>query len=310
MCARTVVFSAVLAASLATAVPAAAADGCKPTFPSVEFEQSLPAGPVTVRTAGLDAGLAARAAADVQAAADLIHGELGGLDGVEACIFAGELPLDAVALGWPEGQRLRAISFGPERVLVLSAWQIGLLADASALGLAHQAQWAVGAGRYPDPLGGAVAQWYAGRLDDRLARDHAAMRYANLIRAIPEDIPWTEGTIPERLLWNPEFQLSPIGDFVDHVVRTEGLGALRDPDAAVLRRAQESWQRTLLAEATGSETGTKGWIRGVIVVGLILAMGLALAVGAFMQRRRMRRATVRETLPVREPPARVASPPD
>ncbi len=279
-------------------------------FPDVEFEESLPAGPVTVHTSGIAAELASRLARDVAAPAELIDAELGGLEGVEVCAFAGELPLDAQALGWPAGQRLRAIGFAHERVLVLSAWQVGLFADAAALGLAHQAEWAIGDGHYPDPLGGAVAQWYAARLDDRLARDHATMRYANLVRAVPEEIPWTEGTIPERLLWNPEFQLSPIGDFVDHLVRTEGLGVLRNPDAAALRRAQESWQRGLLAEATGSETGTKGWIGGVIVVGLILTMGLALGVGGYVQHRRQRRVKARKTVPVREPPAPVGRPPD
>ncbi len=308
---RIAIFAAVVTTAAAgAAAPAGAAGGCTATFPDVEFAAPLPAGAVTVRTSGVAAELAARLARDVAGPAELIHGELGGLDGVEVCAFAGELPLDSVALGWPAGQRLRAVSFGPERALVLSAWQVGLFADAAALGLAHQAEWAIGDGHYPDPLGGAVAQWYAARLDDRLPRDHAAMRYANLVRAIPEDIPWTEGAIPAQLLWNPEFQLSPIGDFVDHVVRTEGLGVLRDPDPAALRRAQQSWQRALLAEATGSETGTKGWIGGVIVVGLIVTMGLALAMGGYLQHRRQRRARTRETVPVREPPAPVGSPPD
>ncbi len=308
---RLAAFVAVVATALAGATaPAAAADRCAAMFAEADFAVPLLAGPVTVHATGVEAGLAARLAQDVAAPAGLIAGELGGLDGVEVCVFAGELPLDAEALGWPVGQRLRAISFGPERVLVLSAWQVGLFADAAALGLAHQAEWAIGDGHYPDPLGGAVAQWYAARLDDRLPRDHSAMRYANLIRAIPEQIPWTEGQIPERLLWNPEFQLSPIGDFIDHVVRTEGLGALRDPDAVVLGRAQETWQRRLLAEATGSETGTKGWIGGVIVVGLILTMGLALAIGGYLQHRRQRRAKGRVTVPVRDPPAPVRTPPD
>lgn len=304
----TAAFAVAAVAATLAAVPAAAAGGCEPMFPAIEFDESLPAGPVTVHVAGVAPALAARLAADVAGPAELIEAELGGLAGVDVCVFADELPLDSVALGWPEGQRLRAISFGPERVLVLSAWQIVLFADAAALGVAHQAEWGIGDGHYPDPLGGAVAQWYSARLDDRLGRDHAAMRYANLIRAIPEEIPWTEGAIPERLLWNPEFQLSPIGDFVEHLVKTEGLGALRNPDAATLRRAQTSWQRGLLAEATGSETGTKGWIGGVAVISLILLMGLALAIGGYVQHRRQRRTITRATISVSDPPAPVGTP--
>ncbi len=284
------------------APPAAAANGCEAMFPEATFENSAPIGAATLHTSELADTVAARVADDLRRAAELIAGDLPGLAGVEVCVFADELPLDAQALGWPEGQRLRAVSFGPERVVALSAWQLRLLADAGVLGLAHQAQWGVGDGHYPDPLGGAVAQWYAARLDDRLGRDHATMRYANLIRAIPEDIPWTAEAIPERLLWNPEFQLSPIGDFVEFAVAAEGTGVLREPDAATWRRLQADWQRSLLVEATGSESGTRGWIGGVVVVSIIAVMGLALALGAFVQHRRRQRSTVRVTIPVRDAP--------
>ncbi len=279
---------------------AAAQQPCGGLFPGEPFGSRHSIGAATLRTSGLAPPIADRIAGDLGEAAELIGAELGGLDGVEICVFADELPLDAQALGWPEGQRLRAISFGPERVAALSAWQLGLVQDAGTLALAHQAQWAIGDGHYPDPLGGAVGQWYASRLDDRLGRDHAAMRYANLVRGIPEDIPWTGGAIPERLLWNPESQLSPIGDFVDHAVADGGLDVIREPRAARLREAQAAWQRSLLAEATGSEEGTKGWIVGAVAVGVILAMAAALVATTYVQHRRQRRAKVRETVSVRE----------
>ena len=47
--------------------------------------------------------------------------------------------------------------------------------------------------------------------------DGVTMRFANLVRSIPEEIAWTAGTVEDTLLWNPEFQLSPIGDFADFV---------------------------------------------------------------------------------------------
>ncbi len=295
------VLAAVLAGPAGGAL-AQPASGCGGMFPGTEWDgPPSAAGPVAVYTTGIAAGLAERFVNDLRAAAEPMAAELGGLDGVEVCLFEGELPVDSVALGWPVGQRLRAVSFGPERVLVLSAWIPRLVLRAGAFGLAHQAEWGLAGGDYPSPLGPTIGHWYVSRIEARLERDRNVMRFANLIRELPDAIPWTEASIPENLLWNPEFQLSPIGDFAGFVVENEGFEVLRNPDAATLRRLEQAWHAELLTEATGSASGTKGWMVGVAIVGGVLAFGAFVAlVNLRAARRRRVRATERLTVPVVE----------
>ncbi len=269
-------------------------------FPDTVWDgPARPLGPVRLYTAGLPVGLADRFTDDLGDAVGPIAAELDGLAGVEVCLFADRLPLDAQALGWPEGQQLRAISFGAERVLVLSAWNTLLVRRAGTFGLAHQAEWGLSGGDYPDPLGATVGHWYVSRLEGRVRRDHDSMRFAKLIRALPEEISWTASRIPERLLWNPEFQLSPIGDFAGFAVTAEGLDVIRNPDAATVRRLGAEWQSALLAEATGSESGTRGWIVGTVIVAGVLSLGALIAfVNLWSARRERANASERLTVPV------------
>jgi len=289
---RTTTIILVLLTIGAIASPAALgqeAIGCDAVVPDRPWDQTIDLGPVLFRSSGLPEARAERFARSFAEAATVIDEEIGGLKGVEICVFDDLIPVDAQALGWPEGQSLRAVSLGPARAVLLSSWNIGLVEPAGYLGLVHQAQFGLADGAYPEPLGGAVRSWYRARFSGRLDTDHSTMRYANLVRSIPEAIPWTAGSIEPTMLWNPQFQNSAIGDFVEYVVATAGVEALRDPGSVDFIALQDGWQRELLIEARGSERPTTGWITGLIILAVIaLVAGVLFAIG-FSQRTRMRR---------------------
>ncbi len=288
---RVTIASATVVLALLGAGPVAAQApaGCAGQFPATVFELRAPAGPVTVVSSDLSVELTDRYAADVATVAAAMQRDIGGLDGVEVCLFPDELPLDSVALGWPEGQRLRAASFVESRTVVLSAHQPRLVRPAAILGLAHQAQWAVSGGEYPATFGSAVAQWYSSDAAGRLDRDHASLRYARIIGSLAEPVPWTAGALEPVMLWDPQFQDSPIGDFVAFAVAAEGRGLLGDPDPATLRRLDVEWRQELLNEARGSDRPTDDWISGVVVVAAVLVLGLSLPLYGVWRKRRDRR---------------------
>ena len=276
--------AAIAAAIAASAGPASAQQaapgiGCDGMFPDVQWTSVRTAHPVTIRMSGVTEGLAERYAEEIRGSVDLIEPEFESLAGVELCLFSDKIPLDAQALGWHEGQSLRAASFGSERVVVLSAWTIVLVEPAAARALAHQAQWGRTAGTYPGPFGGAVAGWYQARLADDLDGAHSNMVFARIIRSIPEEIPWTAGPVVDLMMWNPEFQGSgAIGDFVQFVSDEAGLDAVVEPNGDQLAELHAKWYQELLNEARGSDRPTTGWIGGLIVgaVTVLLAMLLAL----------------------------------
>lgn len=274
---------------LLAAGPAAALQapgGCAAVFPGTVFELRRPAGPITVVTSDLTVPLADRYAADLAPVAEAMQMHLGGLDGVEVCLFPNALPLDSVALGWPVGQRLRAASFVEERAVVLSAQQPRLVQPAGILGLAHQAQWETSDGTYPATFGAAVGHWYASGEAGRLERDHAALRYARIIGSLSEPVPWADGSLEAVRLWDPQFQDSAIGDFVEYAVGQVGTEIIADPDPAVLARLDEEWRQLLLNEARGSDKPSSEWITGVIIVvgSVLLALSLP-AIGWWRSRR-------------------------
>ena len=263
--------------------------GCSGLMPEVAWDHLLPSGPIIVYAAEISLDLAERFRDDLAGTAAIIQRDIGGLQGVQVCLFADRLPLDAEALGWPAGQQLRAASFVEERVVVLSTLQIGDVRPAGAIGLAHQAQWHSSGGTYPLAFGSAVAQWYRSADAGRLDRDHAIMRYARITRAVAGPIPWDAGTLEIVMLWNPQFQDSPIGDFVEFAVAAVGRDILADPDPETLARLDTDWQQQLLNEARGSEEPTSDWVLGAAVVASAVLLAVVLALVGWRSSRRARR---------------------
>jgi hypothetical protein len=262
--------------------------GCAARFPGAVFDSAAPAGPVTVRGSGINIALTERIAADLRGTAEAVGSEIGGLDGVEVCVFADRLPLDGAELGWPEGQSLRAAAFGDEGLVVLSSWLVGTVPDAAIVGVVHLAEWRTSGGTYPEPFGSEVMGYYAGLANDTLEQVHNAYVRANTGQREPwPAIPWTAGRMVDPLLWNPELGHGGAGDFGSYAHRIDGPQIFANPDPIRLAELDEGWRNALFDESGSIRGGSKGWIGGLIALIVVLAAGVTLA---YLNRLSKRRA--------------------
>jgi hypothetical protein len=287
---RAVVGAAVVVFALCGAPPASAqTEGCEARFDAT-FDTRVEAGPVAVLGSGLDEQLTERFADDFAPLVELLDAELGTLDGVEVCIFDDRIPVDAQALGWPEGQSLRAIAFGEDRLVVLSSWLIGRVPDAGRVGLIHVALWQVSDGEYPQPFGEDVMGWYRARLDGSLDAVHRLFLRQQIGLTEPwPPFPWSTWNMADPILWNPEIAYGGAGDFTAFVVEREGVGFLSDPDPDELIRLDEAWRRALFDESGAIPGGSRGWITGAVAIGLIVAAAVALGLADRAYRKRTER---------------------
>lgn len=271
-------------------LPAAAqrTSGCEARFPGTVFDAAADAGPVTVRGSGVSQALTSRVADDLASIAIAVEDDIGGLSGAELCLFADRLPIDAAALGWPEGQALRAAAFGSDGVVVLSTWLVGTVADAAIVGLVHLAQWRSSGGTYPEPFGSEVMGYYLGVANDTLELVHNAYVRANIGQQEPwPPFPWAAGRAVDPLVWNPEYGHGGAGDFGSYVRRVGGAEVFADPDPGRLAELDEQWRDALFEESGAIRGGSKGWIGGLIALVVVLAAGGTLA---YLNRLSKRRA--------------------
>jgi hypothetical protein len=288
------VLPAILAACVVNgallAAPAHAQEslGCQGRFPGSAFTTSSAAGPVTVRGSGINAALTERIADDLRSTAEAVQDEIGGLDGVEVCVFPDRLPLDGSALGWPEGQSLRAAALGDDGLVVLSSWLVGTVSDAAIVGVVHVAEWRISEGSYPEPFGGEVMGYYLGVANDTLATIHNSYVRSNIGQQEPwPPIPWAAGRMVDPLVWNPEIGHGGAGDFASYVHRVGGPEVFADPDPALLAELDEAWRNDLFEESGAVRGGSKGWIGGLIALIVVLTAGGTLA---YLNRLSKRRA--------------------
>src|SRR3989304_927003 len=107
-----VFIAALLVGVVGPATAQAPGGRCTQRFGDSVFATSAAAGPVMVYGSGVAATLLDRFAADYAELAVPLQAEMGGLDDdVVVCIFDGDLPLDAQAMGRPGGQKLHAAAF-------------------------------------------------------------------------------------------------------------------------------------------------------------------------------------------------------
>ena len=296
------IFAVVVALSAASAF-AQEGGRCAETFPESSFETAAAAGPVMVYGSGLTEPLTERFASEIAPLAQMVQQEMGGLDGdVAVCIFADRLPLDGAALGWHPGLILHAVAFGEEGVVALSAVNVGPVADGGRQGLLHVAQWRVSQGRYPLTFAEDVKGWYRNRLTGRVDAMREAMIRQNVGLTEPwPPMPWTAGTIPDPLLWNPKFTYGGAGDFTAYAVGAGGTDVLSDPSAARLGALDEGWRNLLFAESGSVPGGTRGWIAGVILVSGLILLAAAMAYTARLSRKRVEARLRREALAMTAP---------
>jgi len=282
------VIATVLAAS-AVLVPAGAASAqregaCAQYLPDVAFDTRAAAGPVTITGSGVNEAVTERFAEELEGVVTALDAEIGGIDGVEVCLFPDRLPVDSEALGWPEGQTLRALASGEDGVVVLSALFFGQVRAAATVGLVHVAQWRAAGPSYPDLFAREVIGFYQSRDAGNVETVHRAFVRSNIgLREPWGPIPWNAGEIVDPLLWNPEFGYGSAGDFAWFAITNAGPDGdepsiFARPDDARLQQLDQQWRESLFAESGSSGGGSRGWIAGLIALVVVLGAGIALAV--------------------------------
>lgn len=257
---------------------------CEVRFPEQVWEPAAEAGGVDVYRAALTQAIAERFASTAVDAAAMIRADLGLFPNTTLCIFGTETALNPEGL-LPPGQRLHAATFVAEALVVVDAQQIRLVDDAIVFGMAHIGLWHLAAAGgdegYPEPLAGAIKQWYVARVGGSLERHHSIMRVANFFND-PEgkvdSTDWFTGVQVPIIAWNPEYQENPIGDFVDDAVARNGTRLLQEPNAAAWAAAEVVWRDALREELLQGADESRDWIGGVLLAtGAVLgAVGLAL----------------------------------
>ncbi len=282
------------------AARAQAESRCDERFPDQEWELVIDEGGVTVHSAALDSGAAARFADDALEVAALLRSDLGSIPDMAVCVYGAHTTLDGSELQdmglLPEGQRLHAAVFADEALLFVDAQQPRLVGDAISLGLANVALWhlasAAGENGYPEPLASAIGQWYAGRLNGKSATHRATMRVATFYndpRGDADASDWLVATQQPISVWNPEYQESPIGDLVADAVAARGTGIIRNPDPAEWAAADIAWRAALRRELLQGAEESRDWVGGALIAGGSIVAAILLALWG---RRRSRRRQV------------------
>lgn len=266
------------AAALAPAAAAQEASGCAAVFPTTTFDTSAPAGPVVVRGAGLNVEMTERFSRELTQVAELLGTEVSSLGGVEVCLFADEMDIDAEALGWYPGLPLRAAAFAEQGVVAVSTWLPRYTTDAGVVGLIHVALWRASGGSYPQPFADDVIGWYLGRLAGTTDAIHSLYLRQQIGLHEPwPPFPWSISTLEDPVLWKPEYGYGGAGDFTDYVVEAKGVGYLAAPDSEELVELDEGWRQALFDDSGAVPGGSKGWIAGLIVAVVLLVVAIAFA---------------------------------
>ncbi|NND04027.1 MAG: hypothetical protein HKN91_14700 [Acidimicrobiia bacterium] len=259
---------------------------CDEKFPEQDWQLVQAGSGVTTYRAALDEGIATRFGDNAQATADLLAGDLGSFQPMTLCVFGSETALDGTELETagllPPGQRLHAAAFRDDALLFIDAQQFRLVGDAIALGVAEIALWHISGGEgYPEPLAGAVAQWYAARQDPQKAeRNRSTMRVFSFFddpTGTAPPAPWLDGVQDPIAVWNPEFQDSPVGDLVATAVAANGVEILIDPDPDEWAAADIAWRAGLREELLQGADRSREWVGGVMIAVLVVLAGIAMA---------------------------------
>jgi hypothetical protein len=246
-----------------------------------------------------------RFAADVQEIARQIQSEISGLDGTAVCLATPEVGLDAGDLV-ARGQRLHAVAFGAERMFAISAVEIRMVEDAIAFGLPHIALHQVGkelglAAGYPQPLASTIAHWYLARVNGNAERYHTELVVALFLddpnpqeRTAADATRWVDGAAVDPFLFDPQFVVSPMGDFIEYAVNARGVDVLRDPTQETWGALENEWRIAMRDELLEGRRGSWGAEWGVAIVVGVLLLAVALA---WQNHRRKKRAAARRPTP-------------
>ena len=175
MIGRVLLFAMLLA--LVVAIPAVAQDGgaCAERFPEVDWTRIQ--APVGVYVGSVPPGHAARYAEETTGGVTQINSYYGEFDAT-VCFFDRASGLDTSP--YVSGSnRLHAMLFVDESLLLVATDNVGLTGSAAAFGLAQIAMWQFtdGAG-FPEPQASTISEFFQSEVRNREVMDHAEAKAA------------------------------------------------------------------------------------------------------------------------------------
>jgi len=301
--------------ALGVAMPAAAQDGgaCAERFPEVDWIRVE--APVDVYAAGVPEGHAARYSGEITGAVTQINSYYGEFDAT-VCLFDRASGLDTTP--YVSGSnRLHAMLFTDEALLVIATENVGLTGSAAAFGLAQVAMWQFSGGAgFPEPQASTISQFFRSEVRSREAMDHAEAKAANFYG--PEVVTvWSAGTQQTLMMWDPSLGRSAANlgatgpaaaaaspasthtaDLVRYGMAEDGDAFLTAPDAAVWTDLEARWRNALTTELMGTDEPTTTWRAGLaIAIGIVVLAVVAATLGFISKRRGKQRTDTPEPIP-------------
>lgn len=300
---------------LLVAMPATAQDGgaCAERFPEADWIRVE--APVDVYAAGVPEGHAVRYSGEITGAVTQITSYYGEFDAT-VCLFDRDSGLDPTP--YVSGSnRLHAMLFTDEALLVIATENVGLTGSAAAFGLAQVAMWQYSGGAgFPEPQASTISQFFRSEVRNREVMDHAEAKAANFYG--PEVVTvWSAGTQQTLMMWDPSLgrsaaSLGPTGpaaaaaspasthtaDLVRYGMSEDGDEFLTVPDAAVWTDLEARWRNALTVELMGTDEPTTTWRAGLaIAIGVVTLAVVAATLGFISKRRGKHRPDTPEPIP-------------
>ena len=269
-----------VAAAIASVVwiPAASAAvgaTCADRYEEAEWTTTRDGG-VTVQVTGIAEGLAARFTREVAIVESWLVDEIGSVD-VMVCLVGEESTFDDSR--YREGSQLfHIVSDLDEGFLSMNTDRATLfVAPAMAFGLSQHALYqANGNEPFPEPISSAISHYYRARILDRLPYHHRSERGLNLYET-ESVVDWTTGAQATHQEWDPEENVSTIGDFVAFAVAREGSEVLGASDNETWSEIEAAWRTSLRIELVGTADPSTGWKGGAIAVSSVFLIAILVA---------------------------------
>ena len=299
---------------LSVAVPAAAQDGgaCVGRFPEVDWTRVD--APVEVYAGAVPEGHAIRYSGEITGAVAQINSYYGEFDAT-VCLFDRDSGLDTSP--YVSGSnRLHAMLFTDEALLVIATDNVGLTGSAAAFGLAQIALWQFADGAFPEPQASTISQFFQSEVRSREVMDHAEAKAANFYTPAAAT-EWSSDTQQLVMMWDPSLgrsaaNLGPTGpaaaaaspasthtaDLVRFGMAEHGDEFLTVPEAAVWAETEAQWREALTVELMGTDEPTTTWRAGLaIAIGIVVLAVIAATLGYISKRRGKRRPETPEPIP-------------
>jgi hypothetical protein len=302
---------------LMAAAPATAGDGgdggvCSERFPEVDWVRLDT--PVDVYAAGVPEGHAERYEREIGGAVGQIADRYGRFDAT-VCLFDPDSGFDTSRFV-SGSDRLHAMLFPDDALLLLSTENVGLTGEAAAFGLAHLAMWQYSDGTgFPEPQASTLAQYFRSEVRGREIYDHAEAKASNFFG--PDVVtPWSAGVQANPMVWDPGVGHASFGgkkgpaadalsaasthmaDLVRYGMRTIGDEVFTNTDPLMWTELEAAWRNDLTIELMGTDQPTTGWRPGLAVaVGIVVGALLAFTLGFISKRRGRRRPETPDPIP-------------